>query len=144
MVDLVDLVDLVDPVDSVVYSVGYGDSRYTLAKHMEDLPLFKLLIQSTGETLFTFTSYKEEFIQFESSFNNLRFHTNVSNYQKFQPITFEYLLEGYLPEWVSVKESPFIEFNNLKPGDYEFKVKAKKNEMIIVIFFIYLVIKFKK
>ena len=72
---------------------------------------------------------KEEFIQFESSFNNLRFHTNVSNYQKFQPITFEYLLEGYLPEWVSVKESPFIEFNNLKPGDYEFKVKAKIGDL---------------
>ena len=68
---------------------------------------------------------KNEFVQLEYNSNNLRFHANVSNYQKFQPITFEYFLEGYISEWVSVSEVPFIEFNNLKPGDYEFKIRAK-------------------
>ena len=68
---------------------------------------------------------KNEFVQLEYNSNNLRFYANVSNYQKFQPITFEYFLEGYISKWVSISEVPFIEFNNLKPGDYEFKIRAK-------------------
>ena len=122
----------ISKIDKSNYVIGTNNGYITL-----DLDKYKLLppkvniskIESYELNQNPITVNKEEFIQFESSFNNLRFHTNVSNYQKFQPITFEYLLEGYLPEWVSVKESPFIEFNNLKPGDYEFKVKAKIGDL---------------
>ena len=118
----------ISKIDESNYVIGTNNGYITL-----DLDKYKLLppkvniskIESYELNQNPVPVTKEEFIQFESSFNNLRFHTNVSNYQKFQPITFEYLLEGYLPEWVSVKESPFIEFNNLKPGDYEFKVRAR-------------------
>ena len=122
----------ISKIDESNYVIGTNNGYITL-----DLDKYKLLppkvniskIESYELNQNPIPVNKEEFIQFESSFNNLRFHTNVSNYQKFQPITFEYLLEGYLPEWVSVKESPFIEFNNLKPGDYEFKVKAKIGDL---------------
>ena len=118
----------ISKIDESNYVIGTNNGYITL-----NLDKYKLLppkvniskIESYELNQNPITVNKEEFIQFESSFNNLRFHTNVSNYQKFQPITFEYLLEGYLPEWVSVKESPFIEFNNLKPGDYEFRVRAR-------------------
>ena len=118
----------ISKIDDSNYVIGTNNGYITL-----DLDKYKLLppkvniskIESYELNQNPIPVSKEEFIQFESSFNNLRFHTNVSNYQKFQPITFEYLLEGYLPEWVSVKESPFIEFNNLKPGDYEFRVRAR-------------------
>ena len=118
----------ISKIDESNYVIGTNNGYITL-----DLDKYKLLppkvniskIESYELNQNPVPVTKEDFIQFESSFNNLRFHTNVSNYQKFQPITFEYLLEGYLPEWVSVKESPFIEFNNLKPGDYEFKVRAR-------------------
>ncbi|MDC0924520.1 triple tyrosine motif-containing protein, partial [Flavobacteriaceae bacterium] len=118
----------ISKIDESNYVIGTNNGYITL-----DLDKYKLLppkvniskIESYELNQDPIPVSNEEFIQFESSFNNLRFHTNVSNYQKFQPITFEYLLEGYLPEWVSVKESPFIEFNNLKPGDYEFKVRAR-------------------
>jgi ligand-binding sensor domain-containing protein/DNA-binding CsgD family transcriptional regulator len=117
----------ISKIDESNYVIGTNNGYITL-----DLDKYKLLppkvniskIESYELNQNPISVNNEEFIQFESSFNNLRFHTNVSNYQKFQPITFEYLLEGYLPEWVSVKESPFIEFNNLKPGDYEFRVRA--------------------
>ncbi len=118
----------ISKVDKSKYIIGTNNGFITI-----DLDKYKLLPPKVN--ISKIESYelnqnpvhvnKDEFIQFESSFNNLRFHTNVSNYQKFQPITFEYLLEGYLSEWVSVNESPFIEFNNLKPGDYKFKVKAR-------------------
>ena len=118
----------ISKIDESNYVIGTNNGYITL-----NLDKYKLLppkvniskIESYELNQNPISVNNEEFIQFESSFNNLRFHTNVSNYQKFQPITFEYLLEGYLPEWVSVKESPFIEFNNLKPGDYEFRVRAR-------------------
>ena len=118
----------ISKIDESNYVIGTNNGYITL-----DLDKYKLLppkvniskIESYELNQNPVPISKEDFIQFESSFNNLRFHTNVSNYQKFQPITFEYLLDGYLAEWVSVKESPFIEFNNLKPGDYEFKVRAR-------------------
>ena len=69
------------------------------------------------------------FNQLEYNSNNLRFYPSVSNYQKFQPVTFEYFLEGYLNEWISIDETSVITFNNLKPGDYEFKLRAKIGDL---------------
>jgi DNA-binding CsgD family transcriptional regulator len=71
----------------------------------------------------------EGFTQLEYNSNNLRFYPSVSNYQKFQPVIFEYFLEGYLNEWISIDETSVITFNNLKPGDYEFKLRAKIGDL---------------
>jgi len=71
----------------------------------------------------------EGFNQLEYNSNNLRFYPSVSNYQKFQPVTFEYFLKGYLNEWISIDETSVITFNNLKPGDYEFKLRAKIGDL---------------
>jgi ligand-binding sensor domain-containing protein/DNA-binding CsgD family transcriptional regulator len=71
----------------------------------------------------------EGFNQLEYNSNNLRFYPSVSNYQKFQPVIFEYFLEGYLNEWISIDETSVITFNNLKPGDYEFKLRAKIGDL---------------
>ena len=71
----------------------------------------------------------EGFNQLDYNSNNLRFYPSVSNYQKFQPVTFEYFLEGYLNEWISIDETSVIAFNNLKPGDYEFKLRAKIGDL---------------
>ncbi|MBL6649801.1 MAG: hypothetical protein ISP56_06010 [Flavobacteriaceae bacterium] len=66
-----------------------------------------------------------ELIQLDYDSNNLNFYVSVSNYQKFQPTTFEYLMEGYIEEWTEISEIPIITFNNLKSGSYQFKIRAK-------------------
>ena len=71
----------------------------------------------------------EGFNQLDYNSNNLKFYPSVSNYQKFQPVTFEYFLEGYLNEWITVEETSILEFNNLKPGDYEFTIRAKIGDL---------------
>ena len=70
-----------------------------------------------------------ELTQLSYDLNNLNFYVSVPNYQKFQPITFEYTLEGYLTDWISTEETSLITFNNLIPGDYEFKIKAKIGDL---------------
>ena len=72
---------------------------------------------------------KNDFIQLNFDTNNLNFYPSVSNYQKFQPISFEYLLDGYLNNWTIVDETSVITFNNLKPGNYEFKIRAKIGDL---------------
>lgn len=119
-------------IDKSKYVVGTNNGYVTfdLDKYKLSPPVVKInKVESFELNQDPLAINRDEFIQLESNFNNLRFHINVSNYQKFQPTTFEYLLDGYLFEWVSVNETPFIEFNNLKPGDYEFKVRAKKGDL---------------
>ena len=122
----------ISKVDKSKYIIGTNNGYITvdLDKYKLSQPLVNInKIESYKLNQSPSSVNRDEFIQFESSSNNLRFHINVSNYQKFQPITFEYLLDGYLSDWVSVNESPFIEFNNLKPGDYEFKVRSRVGDL---------------
>ena len=122
----------ISKVDKSKYIIGTNNGFITidLDKYKLSSPEVKInKVESFELNQDPLAINRDELIQLESNFNNLRFHINVSNYQKFQPITFEYLLDGYLSEWVSVNESPFIEFNNLKPGDYEFKVRARVGDL---------------
>jgi ligand-binding sensor domain-containing protein len=70
-----------------------------------------------------------ELIQLNYDSNNVNFYVSVPNYQMFQPVTFEYILEGYLNEWTQAEEASLIAFNNLKPGEYQFKVKARIGDL---------------
>jgi|TARA_B110000881_G_C18600785_1_gene535060 DNA-binding CsgD family transcriptional regulator len=63
-------------------------------------------------------------IQLEYKFNNLNFFYNTRNFQKFQDVNYQYALEGYLDGWSPLSEKAQVNFSNLKPGDYEFKVRA--------------------
>jgi ligand-binding sensor domain-containing protein/DNA-binding CsgD family transcriptional regulator len=39
-------------------------------------------------------------------------------------IKYQYMLEGYLDEWSKPSETPYIDYTNLSPGTYTFKVRA--------------------
>ena len=48
----------------------------------------------------------------------------------FKLIKYEYYLEGYLDQWSPLTEDSVVSFNNLKPNDYEFKVRAYFGEVV--------------
>tara|TARA_B110000914_G_scaffold225637_1_gene246974 strand:- start:2833 stop:3942 length:1110 start_codon:yes stop_codon:yes gene_type:complete len=62
--------------------------------------------------------------ELEYNLNNIKIIFNTRNYQKFQTVEYQYFLEGYLDQWSLLTEKSEVSFNNLKPGDYEFKVRA--------------------
>ena len=111
------------PIVGINPGASYGDSKRW---HPEKFAKVATELSNKFDILI-FGSIDEKNIT--TDIEKLLIENNVSNYQKFQPITYEYLLDGYLSEWVSVNESPFIEFNNLKPGDYEFKVRARVGDL---------------
>lgn len=66
-----------------------------------------------------------ENLQFNHKTNNISFYYNSTNFQKFQKVEYQFLLDGYTNDWSSFNEKSNITFNNLRYGDYEFKVRSK-------------------
>ena len=57
--------------------------------------------------------------------NNITFNYTVPEYNKYINAEYQYLLEGFQNEWSEWSSKSNVNFKNLSPGDYTFKVKAK-------------------
>ncbi|MEY3368943.1 MAG: hypothetical protein RI973_2098, partial [Bacteroidota bacterium] len=57
--------------------------------------------------------------------NNIRFSFSSTDYDQAEFTTYSFFLEGYSKEWSSWQKKSFAEFNNLRHGDYVFRVKAR-------------------
>lgn len=65
---------------------------------------------------------KGEFVHSE---NNITFSFTVPEYNKYINAEYQYVLEGFQDEWSEWSSKSSINYKNLPPGDYTFKVKAK-------------------
>ena len=68
--------------------------------------------------------------EFEHSENNFTFNYAVPEYNKYINAEFQYLLEGMQEEWSEWNTKPFVNFKNLSPGSYTFKVRARTGNSI--------------
>ena len=57
--------------------------------------------------------------------NNITFSYTVPEYNKYINAEYQFLLEGFQDEWSEFSAKPTVNFKNLPPGDYVFKVRAK-------------------
>ncbi|WP_333599712.1 helix-turn-helix and ligand-binding sensor domain-containing protein [Flavobacterium sp.] len=57
--------------------------------------------------------------------NNLVFNYTVPQYNRFIDVEYQYMLEGQQGQWSEWSAKSSINFKNLEPGDYTFKVRAK-------------------
>jgi DNA-binding CsgD family transcriptional regulator len=64
---------------------------------------------------------------FKSNENNFMFQFSVPQYQKYLITEYQYMLQGSSEEWSPWTHSSTITFDNLKHGNYHFKVQAKIN-----------------
>ena len=67
--------------------------------------------------------------EFKFAENNITFSFTVPEFNKYINAEYQYLLEGFQDEWSSWTTKPSINFKNLSPGDYVFKVRAKIGNM---------------
>ncbi len=63
--------------------------------------------------------------EFAHTENNVTFSFTVPEYNKYINAEYQFLLEGLLDEWSEWNSKSSINFKNLSPGDYTFKVRAK-------------------
>lgn len=57
--------------------------------------------------------------------NNITFSYTVPEYNKYIIAEYQYLLEGFQDQWSEWSSKSTVNFKNLSPGDYTFKVRAK-------------------
>jgi hypothetical protein len=68
-----------------------------------------------------FYNYPSEHSHFQNSFV---FNYAALNYRDPRQTTYEHLLEGYDKEWSRPSNLPFVEYQNLPPGNYRFRVRS--------------------
>lgn len=57
--------------------------------------------------------------------NNITFNYTVPRYHRFFNIEYQYILEGFQSQWSEYNTNSTVNYKNLAPGEYTFKVRAK-------------------
>ena len=70
----------------------------------------------------------EEQVKLPSAKNNIHFSFSVPHYSKLNSIKYQWFLENYHKDWVSLKDQSSVEFKNLDFGDYTFYVRAQSGQ----------------
>ena len=70
----------------------------------------------------------DERVKLPSAKNNIRFSFSVPYYSKLNSIQYQWFLENYHKDWVSLNDQSSVDFKNLDFGDYTFYVRAQSGQ----------------
>ena len=113
---------------NAVYLIGTADGYYTI--NINDLS-FKNYSVSISNISINKLNQKirncsiAEAGRFKYDENNITFSYTVPEYNKYINTEYQYLLEGVQDEWSEWNAKSTVNFKNLFPGEYVFKVRAK-------------------
>lgn len=115
-------------ISNFEYLIGSTDGYYLMNINDLSFKNYNVYISSITTNKLNQNS-KESSIQEEGNFkhdeNNITFSYTVPEYNKYINPEYEYLLEGFQEEWSHWNGKSTVNFKNLSPGDYTFKVRAK-------------------
>ena len=110
------------------YLIGTTDGYYTM--NINDLSfknynvsISNVSVNKLNEPSF-FAPITEEG-EFKHTENNVTFYYTVPEYNKYINAEYQYLLEGVEDEWSEWNAKSTVNFKNLSPDEYTFKVRAK-------------------
>jgi len=118
----------ISQISDSVYLIGTTDGYYTL--NIDDLSFKNYSVSITSITSnklnkgISYASIADEG-EFKYDENNLTFGYTVPEYDKYINAEYQYLLEGIQDEWSEWSSKSSVNFKNLSPGTYTFKVRAK-------------------
>jgi len=111
-----------------LYLIGTTDGYYTF--NINDLNFKNKKIAITGininkqnERLTSFSISEEGKFAYDE--NNITFNYTVPEYNKYIIAEYQYLLEGFQNQWSEWSSKATVNFKNLPPGEYKFKVRSK-------------------
>ena len=118
----------INQIGKSTYLIGTTDGYYTI--DIDDLTFNNYSISITNiATNRVNESAKNALIFAEGSFkhndNNIIFSYTIPEYNKYINAEYQYLLEGVQDEWSEWSSKSNVNFKNLSPGKYVFKVRAK-------------------
>jgi DNA-binding CsgD family transcriptional regulator/ligand-binding sensor domain-containing protein len=115
-------------ISKSTYLIGTTDGYYTL--NIDDLSfknytvsISEISINKQNQTLKNVVLNDEG--SFKSNENNITLNYTVPEYNKYINSEYQYLLDGFQNEWSEWSTKSSVNFKNLSPGKYTFKVRAK-------------------
>jgi len=115
------------------YLIGTTDGYYVI--NINDLNVKNHKVSITDISINKLNKEASSFsITDEGSFkydeNNVSISYTVPEYNKYIYAEYQYLLEGFEDEWSEWNAKSIVNFKNLSPGDYVFKVKSRVSNSI--------------
>ena len=111
-----------------IYLIGTADGYYTI--NINDLSfknysvsISNISINKLNQKIRNCSVLEEGRFKYDE--NNITFSYTVPEYNKYINTEYQYLLEGVQEEWSEWSARSTVNFKNLSPGDYVFKVRAK-------------------
>ncbi|WP_229655041.1 triple tyrosine motif-containing protein [Flavobacterium sp. LC2016-23] len=121
-------------ISKSTYLIGTTDGYYML--NIDDLSfknynvsISEISINKQNQTLNDVALNKEG--SFKSTENNITLNYTVPEYNKYINTEYQYLLEGFQNDWSEWSTKSSVNFKNLSPGKYTFKVRAKYANTIL-------------
>ncbi|OIV41473.1 LuxR family transcriptional regulator [Flavobacterium johnsoniae] len=121
-------------ISKSTYLIGTTDGYYTL--NIDDLTfknynvfITDITINKQNETFKNVGIWNEG--SFKSNENNITLNYTVPEYNKYINAEYQYLLDGFQDEWSEWSTKATVNFKNLPPGKYTFKVRAKYANTIL-------------
>ena len=110
------------------YLIGTTDGYYTI--NINDLSFKNYSVSITNISVNKLDEHIKnyaisDFGKFKYDENNLTINYTVPEYNKYINSEYQYLLEGFQENWSDWNAKSSVNFKNLPPGNYVFKVKAK-------------------
>ena len=118
----------ISQVGNSLYLIGTTDGYYTI--NLSDLSFKSYSVSISNISVSKLnekgSSYPiTEKGTFKSTENNVAFSFTVPEYNKYIATEYQYLLKGFQEEWSEWSSKSTVNFKNLPPGTYTFKVRAK-------------------
>lgn len=110
------------------YLIGTTDGYYTI--NLSDLSfknynvsLTNIAVNKVNQALLDIAINQKGKLKYDD--NNITFSYTVPEYNKYINSEYQYKLEGFQDEWSEWSSKSNVNFKNLPPGEYVFKVRAK-------------------
>jgi len=118
----------ISQLSNSLYLIGTTDGYYTFSINdlnfkNKNIVITGININKQNEKLTSFSISEEGKFTYDE--NNITFNYTVPEYNKYIIAEYQYLLEGFQNQWSEWSSKATVNFKNLPPGDYKFKVRSK-------------------
>lgn len=118
----------ISQLSNSVYLIGTTDGYYTININDLSFKNYEVFITNISINKQNQKSSNSDITSegtFKAAENNITFSFTVPEYNKYINAEYQYLLEGFQDEWSEWSAKSTVNFKNLSPGSYTFKVRAK-------------------
>jgi DNA-binding CsgD family transcriptional regulator len=118
----------ISQISKSIYLIGTSNGYYTININDLSFKNYKVFITNISNNKLNqkLTNYSINDVgNFNNDENNITLSYTVPEYNKYINAEYQYLLEGFQEEWSEWSSKATVNFKNLSPGKYTFRVRAK-------------------